>query len=272
MKHYIITMFNLRLTWGGVDYSKDKNYLKNRFQLFEQYTLPSIRNQSNSNFDWIVLFSNSTPGVFREKISRYQKEIANFIPLFIEDSQALEFRSILVSYIKKDTTDYCVVTTRCDNDDILSTHFVEEIQNNVKYNEEYVLSFPNGYQYDEKTLALRKYYFPTSHFTTFVSNNKDRTIYDFLHMDIMDNCKVELVDTAPLWIEVIHGENVYNCMGSIHFSDYIREYDLKEGFSVPLVAKHSMLHTLFLYIYFAMHKFWVKRGRIMAVLKRKLRR
>lgn len=257
---------------GGVNYSKDKNYLKNRFELFERYTFPSIQNQTNKNFDWIVLFSNSTPEIFREKISGYQKRMDNFIPLYIEDSNAKEFRSFLVSYIKQDTNDQCIVTTRCDNDDILSKYFIEEVQNNVKNNEEYILSFPNGYQYDEKTQSLRKYYFPTSHFTTLVSFKNDKTIYDYLHMDIMDNAEVKLIEIAPLWIEVIHGENVYNCMGSIHFSDYIQEYDLNDNFSVPLVAKHNKIHSFFLYIYFAIHKLWVKRRRIGAAIKRKMQK
>lgn len=240
--------------------------------LFEKYTIPSVINQTDMDFDWLVLFSESTPEQFKKIVLGYQNEIRNFHPIYISDDKANNFRNIIVEYIKNDTDEELIVTTRCDNDDALSKKYIEQVHKNMWRNSEYILSFPNGYQYDEKTKVLRKYYFPTSHFTTLISNKKDKTIYDFLHMDISENCNVEYINTEPLWLEVIHSENVYNCMGSIHFSDYVRKYNLEFDFNVPLSGNRNIFSLFFLYVFFALHKLYVKRDRISVAIKRRMGR
>lgn len=271
MKHYLITMFNLRLTWGGVDYASDSSYLTTRFDLFEKYTFPSVKNQTNQNFEWLVLFSESTPQKFKDKIEEYTGVMKNFVPLYIADKDAPQFRQVICKYIMVNTKDECIVTSRCDNDDVLSKHFIEKVQANVRTDEgEYIVSFPNGYQYDEKSKILRKYYFPTSHFTTLVTQNAQKSIYDFLHMEILDKCNVKMVEQEPLWIEVIHAGNVYNCMGTVDFRKYVKSYNLQDEFTVALSGNCSEVHLICMYLYFAIHKLYVKRDRILAVIKRKL--
>ncbi len=73
--HFIITLFNLRLSWRGtektlseIDRATDRAYLENSFERFERYTVPSIKNQKCRNFKWLVLFSKDTPTVYLEKI------------------------------------------------------------------------------------------------------------------------------------------------------------------------------------------------------------
>ena len=57
-KHYIITRFNLSQRWDKDSLGNkvlDDNWLKNRFQLFENYCFPSLKSQTNKNFEWWVL-------------------------------------------------------------------------------------------------------------------------------------------------------------------------------------------------------------------------
>lgn len=270
MKHYIITLFNLKLTWGGVDYASNENYLSHRFDLFEHYTMPSIIGQTNQHYTWLVLFSASTPDTYKNRIAGYEKRYPNFTPLFIEDSKARNFREELRKYIKENTNDECVVTTRCDNDDILNIHYIEEVQKNIQEGTEYILSFPNGYQYDKARNVLRKYYFPTSHFTTFVSNGKEKNIYDFLHMKIYDEARVIQMETVPFWVEVIHGENVFNCMGGTRFADYQKEFALIHEFNVDISGKFNTVQLWIMYIYYLVHKIYQKKNRISEYLKRKV--
>lgn len=51
--HFIITMFNLRMHWkginkeiGAIDTATSEKYLSKRFELFEKYAVPSIKKQS----------------------------------------------------------------------------------------------------------------------------------------------------------------------------------------------------------------------------------
>ena len=85
-EHYILTRFNLRL------WTKDKNrnntrteeWLKNRFELFERFCLPSIMNQTSQSFKWIVLFDINTPEKYKERIKSYEKACQHFFPCYVE--------------------------------------------------------------------------------------------------------------------------------------------------------------------------------------------
>lgn len=270
-KHYVLTLFNLNLKWDGCSLQvSDNNYLKRHFDIFEKYMYPSMKNQTNQNFEWIVMFSPNTPVEFKDRIRHYEEEYSPFRPLYIDDEVAKNFKQIISDYVKKDSEGFdLAITTRCDNDDILNKHFIEKIQNNINDSSEYIISFPEGYQYDAKTGILRKYHFPTNHFTTFVSAKKEITIHSFLHMDILDNAKVEFDDTERMWIEVIHEENISNCMGSLHYSDYLKKYDLFEDFSVDFKKEFSPIYLFIMYLYFAVHKLYIKKDKILLYIQRK---
>lgn len=76
-KHFIITRFNIRAnyscplrnpSYNPMNKILDIDYLKQRFYIFEKYTLKSIKKQTNQNFSWIVLFHSDTPNIFKNKI------------------------------------------------------------------------------------------------------------------------------------------------------------------------------------------------------------
>ena len=83
-KHYLITRFNLRVQYGCKLKDPDNNpmlrifdddYLEERFDIFEKYTLPSVKNQINQNFTWVVLFHKNTPNTFLNRINELEKTI-----------------------------------------------------------------------------------------------------------------------------------------------------------------------------------------------------
>ena len=128
LNHFILTRFNIYL------WNKDKEgcpvrtikWLKHRFELFEQYCLPSIKNQTCQNFEWIVLFDDSTPEKFKNKIAEYQKECLQFIPIYVEPENGRRFAEIFREEVIKRVTAERVITTYLDNDDALNVRFVEE--------------------------------------------------------------------------------------------------------------------------------------------------
>ena len=96
LQHFILTRFNL-LLWN-----KDKKgskvrtvkWLEHRFTLFEKYCLPSVKNQTCQDFEWIVLLDSSTPEKYKAKIADYQKECPQFIPVFVEPLKGRYFAEI----------------------------------------------------------------------------------------------------------------------------------------------------------------------------------
>ena len=79
-KHFVITRFNIRASYECKLKNPDNNpmrrildedYLEERFSIFEKYTLPSMKQQTNQNFTWIILFHKNTPNSFKKKIEDF---------------------------------------------------------------------------------------------------------------------------------------------------------------------------------------------------------
>lgn len=87
-EHYILTRFNLPIfqpkVKGRETTSCDESYLSYRFNLFEQYCMPSIVQQSCQNFKWLVLFDIRTPDKFKQWASHWQDIYPNLIPCYLD--------------------------------------------------------------------------------------------------------------------------------------------------------------------------------------------
>lgn len=94
-QHFIITRFNLRRadwkTTKNSDEVLSETWLKNRFTLFENYCILSVKKQKNQNFKWLVFLGINTPEIYKEKIEEVN------------------------------TMDY-IITSRLDNDDSLHSN------------------------------------------------------------------------------------------------------------------------------------------------------
>lgn len=215
----ILTKFNLRLSsfknsrLEKIDVATDENYLKERFRLFETYTVPSIKNQTNQNFIWMVFFSDATPKQYKDRIANIQKEVKQFKPIFLTDKEKLSEKTN--QELHKLNSDF-YTTIRMDNDDALSINYVGTVVNLINNTplEKTVFVFNNGCQYDEKHQILSKYHFPKNHFSTMVSKKEPTidVITNYNHIEIanfIDNL-IESENKDPLWLEVVHDTNVSN--------------------------------------------------------------
>lgn len=86
--HFIITRFNLpifqkRDCGESVD-NINSAFLKDRFEIFERYCLPSIANQTCKNFKWLVMFDINTPKVFKERLKRLHHQFEQLIPCYLD--------------------------------------------------------------------------------------------------------------------------------------------------------------------------------------------
>ncbi len=216
-KHFIITRFNIRANYScslkDSSYNPmtkilDLDYLKQRFSIFEKYTLPSIKSQTNQNFSWIVLFHSDTPNIFKSKILKLKKKY-NFIDVYLNDNQKFD----LLEYCKDNNliSDY-FITTRIDNDDMLSKNYVEKVQNYANQNfHKCILSFENGIKYDLTTNKTYDYARKDNHFLSMIGEKND-SILNYNHSKIFDTgIDVEIIKTCkPMWTEIIHESNVHN--------------------------------------------------------------
>ena len=242
MQHFILTRFNLLLWQKDKGGSKVRTvaWLEHRFNLFEQYCLPSIINQTCHEFGWIVLFDNTTPEPFKKKVEEYQIECPQMIPVYVEPQNgryfAEIFRQEVVSRLRSqehenerisltntnDTnhTDKCfkrVLTTYLDNDDALNVRFVEDIQRRVsELPNGTFISYTDGYQYYTDYKYVMQIHYPRNHFMSVVEEGNPamiKTIYGYgshYYIEKIPGVKIEKVKNLPMWCEVIHEKNMGN--------------------------------------------------------------
>ena len=194
----------------------DDDYLEERFYLFEKYTLPSIKNQTNQNFTWLVLFHRKTPEKFLKRIQALKK-IYDFDDYYFDDGE----RFTDLKFCTEDENYDLYITTRIDNDDIVEKTFIERIQDYAADNlHECVISFPNGEKLDLDTNKRYRYYINNNAFCSLIAP-KGTSILRTRHTKIFeDNEGVFLKTDKPMWIATIHDSNV---------SNRLTDFDLQRG-------------------------------------------
>jgi len=189
LKHFIITRFG---------FTTDYEHLEERIALFKRFTLPSIKAQTNKNFEWLLLGD----------------------PLFVipgarwfgdQPNKALRpgvMNPSYLRYIRKVTkNEDLVLMTRLDNDDMLMPTYVEDIQKIAKPEQAYDF---RGYYLDLNTGAFYtdKIYHKdfTSPFTTLAQTIAKQTIYMGNHAKIGQIYPVTFVEKRN-WVQIVHGNN-----------------------------------------------------------------
>lgn len=213
----------------------DEEYLEIRFALFEKYTFYSLKNQSNMNFIWLVMFHQDTPEKYKKRIKKYQTEMTQFVPLYFSSEESGKVSEIIKSYIRTNYEGYHVITTRIDNDDLVHKTFIEEIQGDTYQPKEGIgfLSYVNGLQYDQRNKQLLNFIYPHNHFISFFADTKNLGShilqYNHAYIDQEDIEVVYKETQIPLWVEVIHENNFSNAL-HWRFSTVRVPYSIKEEY------------------------------------------
>lgn len=229
LRHYILTRFNLRL------WRKDKNnhatlcreWLDERFQLFEKYCLPSVAGQTVKDFLWVVLFDRDTPQHYKDKVEEYKKSCPMFFPVFVRPDAGYMFQLIFQQFIERDLKALQgegkrvekVVTTYLDNDDALNKLYVERIQQlAVNLSDKTYITFYYGLQYFPDLNIANRVRYRENHFNSFVEVPDEKcrvlTTYCSSHAFIFKDKKYKVHSVedkeTPMWMECVHPRNVMN--------------------------------------------------------------
>ena len=224
VQHFILTRFNL-LLWTkdkAGNKVRSKKWLKHRFALFEKYCLLSIVNQTCKDFEWIVLFDNTTPEQFKERIKNLHAKCPQMTPVFVEPAEGRYFAQIFRNEVVKRLPEIQefrgrVLTTYLDNDDALDRHFVEDIQRrSVTLEEGTFICYDDGYQFFTDYQYMMRVHFPRNHFMSVVEERNLatlKTIYGYgshYYIDKIEGVKIERIKDQPMWCEVVHEKNMGN--------------------------------------------------------------
>ncbi len=224
---YILTRFNLTLwqTDKNSNNTQTAEWLEQRFRLFEQFTLPSVLNQTDKNFKWIVLFSSETPIKYKSRIDEIRSRCPQFRAIGVAPGQSAIFGQIFKEVIENDLGDKAegiVSTTYLDNDDALSVHYMEMIHNLISTNynkiiaQTSIINFRFGCQYFTEHKVASRASYKRNHFITLaepLGSNSIKTVFGYgSHYYIGKHNGInKIISTKPaMWLEVIHEKNVIN--------------------------------------------------------------
>lgn len=256
-QHFILTRFNLLLWRKDKEGNKVRttSWLEHRFSLFEHFCMPSIRNQVCKDFQWIVLFDSTTPERFKEKITQYQEECPQLIPIFVIPERECNFADVFREEIINRLEKKRVLTTYLDNDDALNVRFVEDIQHRaLLLSNNTFINYNDGYQYFVKDNYLMMIHYPTNHFISLLEDTNPiilKSVFGYgshAYIEKIKGVKIEQVKNLPMWCEVVHEKNMINDAYFINAKIVNDSKRFKEAFGVDVETNKGLLVYAFDYL------------------------
>lgn len=235
VQHFLLTRFNILLWRQDKEGKKVRTikWLEHRFSLFEKYCLPSIKNQTCQNFEWIVLFDSMTPEKFKARIEDYQKECPQLTPVFVEPENGKRFAEIFRREIVKRIRAKRVLSTYLDNDDALNNGVIEDLlSRSLSVCDGTFFYYDEGYQFYTEDKYMMQIHYPRNHFVSVVEKGDAATVKGVFgygrhyYIDKIEGANIVHVETEPMWCEVVHEKNILNDANFIINTKMVRDKEL----------------------------------------------
>lgn len=214
--HFLITRFNVDIEgWP----SPSEAWLRDRWSLFSRFCLPSVKSQTEANFRWLVLVGRSTPDWLMDLLSKEERlEV-----VVLQRGWSPQNVADLVNYRRSHD---CVITSRLDNDDAISSNFIEHLQASLS-GRSCFLNFTFGYQWCDG----RVYWKPDSS-NAFISRveygARLGSVFVDEHPRLSRYGPIVQVRSRPAWIQNVHSSNVSNRISGVR----ARGSDVSDRFAV----------------------------------------
>ena len=242
--HFLITRFNLKNP--GWDVTKnnetllDENWMDERLELFSNYCYPSVINQSNKNFKWLLFFDNSTSEKYRNKIDQILNNHPLIIPFYIDGMP--NFQTAILNYIAKNANDKdYLITSRIDNDDCIHKDFINEIQKQFNKQDFLAIDNINGYTMQvEPCFILGKKEHIFNPFISLIERNfEPKTVWYYVHNMWKKEPRLIHLSEKRLWLSIIHGKNKVNEFdgyGNIDWNEINSDFIVSEHKNKEIIA------------------------------------
>lgn len=204
--HVFLTRFNLPSPGVESVIRAREGWLRERIELFETYTVPSVRAQGVEDVHWIVYCDTESPAWLLEKMEAWRAE--GILTPLLRTSVSPEERANDIREVVG-RSDGQVITSNLDNDDGLAKDFVQRLREAEVVGERNALYLGNGLITNGTRAFLRE-----DRDNAFCAVREDLrdpvTCWADWHNRLHEHMPVVVVDGAPGWLQVIHGANVSN--------------------------------------------------------------
>ncbi len=205
--HVFLTRFNLPSVGPESLIRAQDGWLQDRVELFEQFTVPSLRQQSApDSFSWLIFFDEQSPGWLIDRLAPLVERGA-FSPVYGEqftNEEVIE-QARRVTGAQGDV----LLTTTLDNDDAVAADFAERIQRLAVRGRATALYLENGIILSGTSAFLR--HDPQNAFVS-VAEPWDgaKSVWRDWHNRLHQYMPVRTEGGRPGWLQVVHGRNVSN--------------------------------------------------------------
>ena len=185
--------------------------MRERLDLFERYCAPSVREQTNREFTWLLFLDRDTSAEARSRIAKAVAGAPDarlvFLPPVAGDGPVA---AAALQHVQG--TPDLLVTTRLDNDDALHEDALEVVRARARAERREFLNLRFGYVTDGRTARVKSHKY--GHYTTLVepaSGAPFRTVHCGLpHGRARQFAPFRQIADRPYWLEVIHTRNAAN--------------------------------------------------------------
>jgi hypothetical protein len=140
--HVLVTRFNVDIAYAASGRGIEDDWLRDRIQVFDRITVPSVVSQSVPFDAWLVFFNSRSPQWFKTLVEARTE----FTPIWIEgpllDGRiSSELRGL--GWADREF----LITSRLDNDDAISRDFAAAVQHQFDRQDRLFIEFPRGVEY-----------------------------------------------------------------------------------------------------------------------------
>lgn len=262
MKHFLISRFNinhLHYVSHDIDLVLSKEWLNYRLEVFYKYTYPTVSIQTNTNFNWIVLFDYRTCQEFLQNFISLDKFNICKI-LLVGDSNYL---NVIQDYVKSkiEIKDKHIISTTLDTDDGLLPEFIEQIQSTYIKEENRVpfgINLSNGFIVNSGTGIFYSKSFLSNPFYSLIELKSDfLSVCFYPHHLLAKNFFTINIKSRYFWLQNIHKSNFGNIVkGSPMLSLKIVPNEISSLYLKPKLF--SFINALSNYFFFRLRNLFIK--------------
>lgn len=244
VQHYLVTKFNVGLysdasSWELADKAgrriaqEPDAWMEHRLELFETYCIPSVLNQSDQDFTWLLFLDSRTPATYRDRVRKLVSSChASMLypePSRLNRSSTCQSLQLHVQrHLLKDTK--YVITSLLDSDDAVHEHYIRRVRQALPHEAirfrhmfdkdttfasaaaRIAVNFSWGYLFDGESTQL--FMNACNPFVSMIEDvellDRPVTALSEFHNDL---CKIAAVIefiTEPMWVHTIHEWNLKN--------------------------------------------------------------
>ncbi|GAA0091458.1 hypothetical protein UT300009_14860 [Paraclostridium bifermentans] len=199
--------------------SQTKAWIEYRIEIFNKYTLRSLKNQTNQNFKCIMRYTKETEELVFNALSKYDKLPDNVI--FTPDGDETIY-SLIQGY------DY-IYHIRIDSDNMFSKDYIDILYKTPYYEELECILCKNGYMYELEGDRLASMEHGSPSFYALVYTVDD-FYFGFRHNTEPDHWGAaklthEVIDTH-CYLVIVHEKNVSNSFNMVLNYPHIKTVEI----------------------------------------------